>query len=315
MSMFVPFPKGCAPLKLLVYGDPGTEKTRRALSMPGPIYVIDLECGAVNYSDLVEEKDAFYLRTKSHSELFLALEELELKPPGSVGTLVIDPISQVWKSLQNGHVQRQVLRKRKIAEDVFFDVGTWGKLKRSYGDIMSYLLSAPYHVVMTARGKDKIDERGAVIEYAYEGERSTSFLANVVIESRRGYDIVIKDRTGTHTEQAKIPRVAFTDFLPKESPTVHLVDSDTGAALKDAQLMEKQVQLDPHWAYGGGKKTFLLRLEQVGITYEQVCLFCQQNKRPIPEKMGHTQRDRLLIFLDDSEQRKKIFSESEEGEA
>jgi len=307
MSMFVPFPSGAAPLKLLVYGDPGTQKTRRALSMPGPIYVIDMECGAVNYGDLVESKKAFYLRTKSHSELFQALEELSLLPPEAVGTVVIDPISQVWQSLQNGHVQRQVFRKRKIAEDVFFDVGTWGKLKRSYGDIMSHLLSAPYHVVMTARGKDKIDERGNVIEYAYEGERSTSFLANVVIESRREYDIVVKDRTGTHTEKKKLPRISFTDFLPSETPIVHRIDSDTSAALKDADLTAKKVQQDPHWAYGGGKREFLLRLEDVGITYDQMSQFCRANQRPIPEKMGKDQRERLLLFLCDEENRNMIL--------
>ena len=233
-------------------------------------------------------------------------------PPEAVGTVVIDPISQVWQSLQNGHVQRQVFRKRKIAEDVFFDVGTWGKLKRSYGDIMSHLLSAPYHVVMTARGKDKIDERGNVIEYAYEGERSTSFLANVVIESRREYDIVVKDRTGTHTEKKKIPRVSFTDFLP-DTPIVHRIDSDTSAALKDAALTAKKVQQDPHWAYGGGKREFLLRLEDVGITYEQMSQFCRANQRPIPEKMGKEQRERLLLFLCDEENRKIILQSKEDA--
>ena len=310
MSKFIPFPKGRAPLKLLVYGDPGTQKTRRALMMPGPIYVVDLECGAVNYSDLIEEKEAFYLRTKSHSDVFEALEELDMLPPGSVGTLVIDPISQVWQSLQNGHVQRQMMRKRKIAEDVHFDVGTWGKLKRSYGDIMSYLLSAPYNVIMTARGKDKIDERGNVIEYSYEGERSTSFLANVVIEARRDYDIVIKDRTGTFCEKTKIPRVKFTDFLPKEGSTAHTFESDTAAAFKDAQAMAKKAGLDPQWAHAGGKRRFLLRLEDLGITYEQVCAFCIKNKRPAPEKMGQSQRDRLLIFLDNEEHRKKVLEDA-----
>jgi hypothetical protein len=227
-------------------------------------------------------------------------------PHGTVGTVVIDPISQVWQSLQNGHVQRQVLRKRKIAEDVFFDVGTWGKLKRSYGDIMSHLLSAPYHVIMTARGKEKIDERGNVIEYAYEGEKSTSFLANVVIESRRDFDIVVKDRTGTHIEKKKVPRVAFTDFLP-ENPIVHAIESDTGTAIIDAENAARKVQQDPHWAYGGGKKEFLLRLEDVGITYEQISQFCRSNQRPIPENMARQQRERLLNFIQNDEHRCMIL--------
>ena len=128
------------------------------------------------------------------------MDELLSLPYGSVGTLIIDPITQIWQSLQNGHVSRTCVRKNKIAEDVHFDVGTWGKLKRGYSDIMAGLLSAPFHVIMTARGNEKIDERGNLLGYGYEGEKSTMYLANVVIECQREGDIVIKDRTGTYPE-------------------------------------------------------------------------------------------------------------------
>ena len=177
---------------------------------------------------------------------------------------------------------------------------------------MSHLLSAPYHVVMTARGKDKIDERGNVIEYSYEGERSTSFLANVVIESRRDFDIIIKDRTGTYTENQKVPRAEFTSFLSKASNTAHEVQSDTGAAIQDAMVMAEQSKLDPHWAFSGGKRIFLLHLEDLGITYEQVCLFCKKNKRPAPDRMPKAQRDRLIKYLSDVDVRQKIFEELHE---
>ena len=36
--------------------------------------------------------------------------------------------------------------------------------------------------------------------YGYEGEKSTMYLANVVIECQRDGDVVIKDRTGTYPE-------------------------------------------------------------------------------------------------------------------
>jgi hypothetical protein len=199
-SFFKKFPNQKGPIKMLVYGEPGTFKTRRALQMPGPLYVIDLECGAGDYGDLVDPESSFYLRTKSHTEVADALDELLSLPYGSVGTLIIDPITQIWQSLQNGHVSRTCVRKNKIAEDVHFDVGTWGKLKRGYSDIMAGLLSAPFHVVMTARGKEKIDERGNLLGYGYEGEKSTMYLANVVIECQREGDVVIKDRTGTYPE-------------------------------------------------------------------------------------------------------------------
>ena len=103
-SLFKPFPKGRGPIKLLVYGEPGTLKTRRALQMPDPIYVIDMECGAADYGELVQGKVAFYLRTKSHVDVSDALREVLQKAEGEVGTLIIDPISQVWQSLQNAHL-------------------------------------------------------------------------------------------------------------------------------------------------------------------------------------------------------------------
>ena len=79
-SIFSPFPTGRGPVKLLVYGEPGTMKTRRSLQMPGPLYMIDLECGAADYGDLVDPEKSFYLRTKSHLDVAQAIEELLSKP-------------------------------------------------------------------------------------------------------------------------------------------------------------------------------------------------------------------------------------------
>ena len=76
--------------------------------------------------------------------------------------------------------------------------------------------------------------------------------------------------------------------------------------------MAEQVKLDPHWAFSGGKRIFLLHLEEMGITYEQVCTFCKKNKRPPPERMPKAQRERLITFLSDVEQRQKLFEELHE---
>ena len=89
--------------------------------------------------------------------------------------------------------------------------------------------------------------------------------------------------------------------------------SDTSAALRDADLTAKKVQQDPHWAYGGGKREFLLRLEDIGITYEQISHFCRANQRPIPEKMGKDQRERLLVFLCGEENRNMILGNTQEA--
>src|SRR5262245_37519866 len=101
---FVPFPIGKGPVKLLLYGEPGTMKTRRALGFPAPRYMVDLEKGADEYGDLTEPGDQ-YLACQSHSALFEALDYLD-SIRGDVGTLIIDPITVVWQSLQAGHAER-----------------------------------------------------------------------------------------------------------------------------------------------------------------------------------------------------------------
>ena len=291
--MFKKFPRRRGYLKLLVYGDPGTEKTRRALRMPGPVWVIDMENGSTDYGDLLEGKDAYLLCTKSHHEVIKALHEITRLPEGQVGTLIIDPITQVWQSLQQGHIAKMAKKKRCAPEDVFFDVSAWGKLKRSYGDMMSTLLSAPFHVIMTARGKERIDEKGKRQGYIYEGEKSTAFLANVVIESHRDGDIIIKDRTGTYTTSDRRPRVDFTAFLP-EKATSHKMQSESEAAEIDGSKPEP-VPHDASWS--ADRKRFCARLTEIGLHYESVAAWCTKMQRPRPSSMPQDQRDKLISYL------------------
>ncbi len=283
ISMFRPFEEIRVPLKLLVYGDPGTEKTRRALQMPRPIYMIDMENGASSYAALVEKGLGFYLATKSYSELSAALDELLEKPPGAVGTLIIDPITVAWESIKAGHIERMMQKKRLAPEDVRFDVGTWGRLKRIYGDLMTRILNAPFHVVMIARGKEKIDERGNKLGYGYEGEKSTTFLANVVLVCRAQHDEVLKDRTGTFKESTRRPRVAFTDFIPQTGTgSVHM-ETNTEAAEKDAYEQD--------W------RKFHATLRELGLDVHTVSAWCLSKgwKRPVAANPG--ERQRLLRIL------------------
>lgn len=282
-SLFRPFEEIRVPLKLLVYGDPGTEKTRRALQMPRPIYMIDMENGASCYADLVENGQGFYLSTKSYSELSAALDELLARPDGSVGTLVIDPITVAWESIKAGHIERMMQKKRVSAEDVRFDVGAWGRLKRTYGDLMTRILNAPFHVVMIARGKEKIDERGNKLGYGYEGEKSTTFLANVVLQCHAKYDVVLKDRTGTFKESDRRSRVAFTDFLPQTGKGSVRMETNSEAAEKDAYEQD--------W------RKFGAALRALGLDIHTVSAWCLSKgwKRPVAANPG--ERQRLLRIL------------------
>lgn len=241
--MFQPFPKQRGPVKLFVYGEPGTLKTRRSLQMPGPLFVIDMENGSCDYADLVNPEIDQYMATKSHAEVSQALDYLlkmaeeaaKKKLPCPVGTLIIDPVTVIWQSLQMGHVERTSTKKSIDLDEVDFDVGTWGRLKRLYGDLMTNLLNAPFHVVLIARGAEKTNAAGKKMPYGYDGEKNTIFLMKTVIETHANHDIVIKDRTGTYTEQTQVDgRVDFRRLLTNAGATPVRMQTDSEAAKRDA---------------------------------------------------------------------------------
>lgn len=292
-SVFNPFPKTRGYLKLLVYGDPGTQKTRRALRMPGPIYIIDMENGSTDYSELVREKEAYIITTSSHVEAQKAIREVCNLPKGRCGTLILDPISMIWSSLQQGHIEKMCRKKRCQPEDVFFDVGSWGKLKRIYKDIMSKLMSAKCHVIMTARGKEVTDPNGQKQGYSGEFEKSTPFLANVVIETRRNGDLIVKDRTGTKKTGERMPMVEFTEFLA-EKPSQRKLQAASEAAQIDA--VEK-LPAEHHASWDGERKGFCATLSGLKLKYDEVAKWCENNKRPRPSGMTTGQRMNLVIFL------------------
>lgn len=278
---FIPFTEVRGPLKLLVYGDPGTMKTRRALAMPAPIYIIDMEGGSSDYGDLVKGRKAFRLDTKSHAEVVKALQLLT-SGEVEVGTLIIDPITIIWDSIKNGHVTRQMKKRRGMAaEEVNFDVGTWGTLKRVYGDIISTILNAPFHVVMIARGKEKIDERGNVIGYAAQAEKSTAFLANVVIATRANGDVIVKDRTGTFkTDQELTKRVAFTAFLENTGDHTTNIQTDSEAASETARVEDGLVSKREF-------NSFIKMLSDVGLTIEQLDRWVKSQGWPQTRRLSY----------------------------
>jgi hypothetical protein len=231
---FRPYPTVKGPIKLLLYGDPGTMKTRRALGLPGPRYMVDLEKGADEYGDLTEAGDQ-YLACQSTSALVEALDYLDTIEE-SVGTLIVDPITVVWQSLQAGHAERASVKKKIAPEDVMFDQGVWGRLNRVHNDIVTRLLNAPFHVVLICRGKEIRDAKGdTVVGYAYEGHKSLEFLAKTVIETRRGGDRVLKDRSGTWPEGYRAPRIDLRELLTGSGPGGTRLETASEAAERDAR--------------------------------------------------------------------------------
>ena len=303
---FKPFPRERGPLKLFVYGDPGTEKTRRALAMsaivaPRPTYVIDMEDGASEYGDLVAD-GGMYLRTKSVKQVMEAMEYLSNLAPDKIGLFIGDAVATVlWQQLQASHITKTVKRKQVAPEDVLFDVGAWGSLKRVYGDFMTRWLMLPCPSILLARGKEKIDGEGNKLGYGYDGEKSTDFLAKTVIETRDGYDLVIKDRTGTFKPGRHNGRLDFNKLLANTGNAKPVMQTDSEAAEEDAGG-------DRHPSYTTEEAAaFEAKLASLNTTVSEVCQFMLAVGGPNPLQVDNAMRRRMVQRLESTEGAKKFL--------
>lgn len=317
---FSPYPTTKGPAKLLLYGDPGTQKTRRALTMPGPRYMVDLEKGADEYGDLAEPGDQ-YMACQSHAALVEALDYLDTLPAGRVGTLIVDPITVVWQALQAAHIERVSKQKKTPPEQVLIDQGAWARLNRVHNDVMTRLLNAPYHVVMIARGKELRDNNGTPTGYAYEGHKSVEFLAKTVVITRRDGDRVVKDRTGTWTEGQR-GRLDLRDLLARSGSGGARLETPSEAAERDADTPPPSPQRPTSGgdeaapASGGGQRwtadqarAFFGSLARLvppipREEYEsRLAVWCEQTRGKRPSVMTAGERSALIVDLTTGEAR------------
>ena len=263
-------------LRLLCYGDPGTQKTRRALRMPGPIYIIDLEDGAGDYADLVADKEAHYVSCRGYQEVLNAVLFLKTLPADKVGTVVIDRVGGVYLALQ--HMRREAVRRGRnnrgndpAATDL--QRGDWGTIKIMWEDFLAHVGSIRGAVVLLARRKEGTDNNGRPF-YTYESEKGTDHWANVLIESRRDRDHILKDRTGTFTEGQARPRVEFTEFLNLAGTANRKHTTASRAASRDA---------GHHATWTSDARTnFCTKLGAIGYDYDQVADYLEAQPEHAP---------------------------------
>lgn len=284
-SPFQSFPQR-PPARVLLYGDPGTEKTRRALSqMPGPVALVDLEAGATYYQGLASE-GCVYMSTRSIRDLEAALAWLESPDAKAIRTVVIDPITVVWEQLQEGHRQKTAAKKKQAPEEVLFDVGTWGRLTAVHGALMTRIINLSQHVVITARGKEAIDEGGNAKSYSATCQKAVPFLVSTVIQTRHGFDVVEKDRSGTLRE-GKQPRVDLSVVVKGSGSTVTRMEPETAAAERDATETPAT----------GREPAFVGAIEKLGHDYDRVREWVIESGDGDPDTMTVEDRRKLYATL------------------
>ena len=190
-------------LKIFLWGETGTGKTRLALHFPRAI-IFDLEKG----SDLYGDDFSFdVFRPSSLDEVYKGLAHLRTCGD-KYRTLIIDPVSIIWEWLQAG------IEKDEIGPK------DWSNIKTLYKRLLYALIDLDMHVIVTARSKTRY-RQGAFMVAAgetFDSDKSTDYVFDIVmqlkVEDGRQVALCHKDRTG-HFPATQFPTAQFLNYLKK----------------------------------------------------------------------------------------------------
>ncbi len=238
-------------LKIAIYGGPGVGKTYFGLGFPSPA-VIDLEGGTDFYADRFQFS---VLDTKSFAEILEAVEFLE-SGQHDFKTLIIDPITVIWSSLQDGRLEFKTKNVNKAVsgeERTLFTYQDWGQIKRFYSMLMTKLVNLPMHVVMVGRQKDEYEIKGnemSKIGVKMESEKSTLYLPDICFRlevDKAGKRIALfeKDRSGHFQVGSKVENISYELFrglVEQESAASEQAkhQSEEAAMNKDAAFFHER---------------------------------------------------------------------------
>lgn len=239
---FKPAEQVAPKVKCLIYGPSGVGKTYLALTSPGKVAVIDTEGGTAFYAGRSGLSPFDVLPTKTFHDVTRALAYLAAHP-GEYETLVIDPVTVLYETLQDAaQMRRARVRNDQDAELEMLD---WNAIKRAYKAMMTDLINLPLHVIVTARERDESVKQGrefVKVGVRPDAEKNTPYYFDTIVRltadgTKRGA-VIEKDRTGTIAATVASP--SFDKLFGKaiaanaEGTAERHIASDQEAAEQDA---------------------------------------------------------------------------------
>jgi ABC-type dipeptide/oligopeptide/nickel transport system ATPase subunit len=188
-------------LKLFVYGESGVGKTTAAIQF-GNAYIIDAEHGSDFYSETIAKSNSVVFHSNIFSEVKQELENL-LTEDHNFKTLIIDPITPLYQSIQEEWARRFETQLREKGNDKAAEMGDfglrfWGKVKSDYKAIQRLILRLDMNVIVTAHQKDVYGTNSSKVGVAPDSMKGDSyFFDNVIRLEKRGKDriaVVEKER-------------------------------------------------------------------------------------------------------------------------
>lgn len=253
-----------AALKIGIYGPPGSGKTFTSLliaeglaKLSGKrIGYVDTEHGTDFYcKDVPTRKvhpaafdfDAIY--TRALTEIIAAVKGLN---PAEYGVVVVDSMTHLWEAARAAYDGKQT-RAGTIP------MQAWGKIKKPYKDLMSYMLSSPMHIIICGRQgveyetDEETDELKAIgVKMKAEGETAYEphiLLRMDAIKPKKTNEVATiiayaeKDRTGVLAGRS----FANPNFDTLCKPLLGLlgdtqahIETEDESSAKDAEAIAKQ---------------------------------------------------------------------------
>lgn len=151
-------------LKIGIHGPPEAGKTHFIMTAPEPVYIIDLESGAMQtwdkplfrkrdiriYDVLVEEG------IKTPSEYLKAVERvLDSLEDVEVGTIAIDPVTQLWDWLRFWLRSAPNVRRDKLGKPYQFE---WDLANERFNVIIMKLLATKANVILSAHSHQAYED-------------------------------------------------------------------------------------------------------------------------------------------------------------
>lgn len=315
-----------AALKMGIYGPPGSGKTFTSLLIAEGlakvngkrIALVDTEHGSDFYCQSVATRsvhpeafdfDALY--TRSITDVLQAVRSINTD---EYGVVVIDSVTHIWQACIEAYGGRQTSAGT-------IPMHAWGKIKKPYKDLMTFLLSSPLHVIFCGRQgteystDEETDELKAVgVKMKAEGEtpyephilirmeaikpKKTNELAMIVAYAE-------KDRTGVLAGRSFVNPSFETLCKPLLSllgTTQAQMESLESAAVKDAEQLaaeesariERSAALLREWVATVNLAKSAADLKEVGklITPQLKAQMTPQDVRSLRE--AYQQREKEL---------------------
>jgi AAA domain len=284
-----------AALKMGIYGPPGSGKTFTSLliaeglaKLTGKrVALVDTEHGSDFYCQRVPTRqvhpeafdfDALY--TRSIMETLAAVKSLG----EDYSVLVLDSMTHLWTACIEAYGGRQTSAGT-------IPMHAWGKIKKPYKELMSFLLGSPLHVIICGRqgveyATDEETEELKAIGVKMKAEGETPYEPHILIrmeaiKPRKTNEVAMivayaeKDRTGVLAGRSFINPTFDTlckPLLPLLGATQAQIDTLDQAAMKDAEAIaaeevervQRSAELLREWTAQVNLAKSLEALKQVG---------------------------------------------------